>query len=87
MKKNCLTLVLLVTALAAPALQSFAMVPPPESLRKSKHVERSKPSDTDTTVVISDKVTILPPTHSPLAVFLPIRPPLAVFLPTKPPVA
>jgi hypothetical protein len=87
MKKNCLTLVLLVTALAAPALQSFAMVPPPESLRKSRHVERSKPSDTDTTVVVSDKVAICPPIKPPLAVFLPTRPPLAVFLPTKPPVA
>jgi hypothetical protein len=77
MKKNYLTLVLLLTALAAPALQSLAMVPPPESLRKSKHVEQSKASDTDTTVIATDKLAVFLPTHPPLAVFLPTHPPVA----------
>jgi len=84
MKKNYLTLVLSLTVLVAPALQSLAMVPPPESLRKSKHVEQSKASNTDTTVIVSDKLAVFLPTHPDLAVFIPTHPDLAVFLPTHP---
>jgi hypothetical protein len=87
MNKNCLTLVLLVTALAVPALKSLSMVPPPESLRKSKHVEQGKTSTPDTTVIATDKFAVFLPTHPPLAVFLPTHPPVAVFLPTHPPLA
>ena len=87
MKKNYLTLVLSLTVLVAPALQSLAMVPPPESLRKSKHVEQSKASNTDTTVIVSDKLAVFLPTHPDLAVFLPTHPDLAVFLPTHPDLA
>jgi hypothetical protein len=87
MKKNYLTLVLLLTVLAAPALKSFAMVPPPESLRKSKHVEQGKVSNPDTTVIATDKFAVFLPTHPSVAVFLPTHPSLAVFLPTHPSVA
>jgi hypothetical protein len=87
MKKNYLTLVLLLTVLAAPALQSLAMVPPPESLRKSKHAEQNKTPNTDTTVIVTDKLAVFLPTHPDLAVFLPTHPDLVVFLPTHPAVA
>ena len=64
MKKNYLTLVLILTALSAPALQSFAMVPPPESLKASKHNEKAQQHDPNSTVITSgtsDKLTIMPP--------------------------
>ena len=67
MKKNHLTLVLLLAAFAATGAQSFAMVPPPESLKGSKHKEQAKPVDPNTTVVVSEGVAFYLPTHpSPL---------------------
>jgi hypothetical protein len=83
MKKNHLTLVLVLTAFSA--MQSFALVPPPESLRAAKHKEQAKSPDTDTTVIISERTAVFLPHHPQCvsgdsfrtAVFLPHRPYLA----------
>jgi hypothetical protein len=77
MKKDYLTLVLSLTAMAATAVQSFALVPPPESLKASKHKEQAKPVDPNTTVVVSGGVTFYLPTHPPsegIAFYLPTHP-------------
>jgi hypothetical protein len=63
MKKNYLTLIMLASALSALTLQSFAMVPPPESLRTTKHKEQGKPADPNTTVIVSGKFAVFMPTH------------------------
>jgi hypothetical protein len=86
MKKNYLTLVLLLTVLAAPALKSFAMVPPPESLRTWKHHEQTKPADPNTTVIVSGKVAIMVPTHpTKVAIMVPTHPTkVAIMVPTHP---
>lgn len=67
MKKNYLTLILSLTALSALTLQSFAMVPPPESLKAAKHRGQAKQVNPDTTVVASGKIAICPPIRPPLA--------------------
>jgi hypothetical protein len=86
MKRNCLTLILLATALATPALQSLAMVPPPETLRTSKHHEQTKPADPNTTVIVSGKVAIMVPTHpNKVAIMVPTHPnKVAIMVPTHP---
>jgi hypothetical protein len=63
MKKNYLTLILSLTALSTLTLQSFALVPPPESLRATRHKEQAKPNDPNTTVIISGKVAMFLPTQ------------------------
>jgi hypothetical protein len=79
MKKNYLTLILLFTAVGAPALQSLAMVPSPESLRASKHQERMKPADPNTTVIVSGQTAYYLPTKPPtISYYLPTRPPSLV---------
>ena len=92
MKKNHLTLVLVLTAFSA--MQSFALVPPPESLRAAKHKEQAKSPDTDTTVITSERTAAYIPGDSfRTAVFLPHRPSCisgdsfrtAVFMPHQPP--
>jgi hypothetical protein len=90
MRKIHLTLILLLTAMAATAVRSFALVPPPESLRTSKHKEQAKPVDPSTTVIVSKGVTFYLPTHPTsegLAFYLPTHPTsegLAFYLPTHP---
>jgi hypothetical protein len=90
MKKICLTLILLLTAMAVPAVRSFALVPLPESLKTSKHKEQAKPVDPNTTVIVSKGVTFyLPtkPTSAGFAFYLPTKPTstgFAFYLPTKP---
>jgi hypothetical protein len=39
------------------------MVPPPESLKTSKHKEQAKPIDPDTTVIVSGKTAFYLPTQ------------------------
>ena len=90
MKKNHLTLALLLTAVTVTAVRSFALVPPPESLKTSKHREQAKPADPNTTVIVSKGVTFyLPtkPTSEWLSFYLPTKPSsqrLSFYLPTKP---
>jgi hypothetical protein len=96
MKKNYLTLMMLAAAISTLTLQSFAMVPPPESLRTLKHREEAKPVDPDTTVVVSGKVAILVPTHpagaliGEVAIMVPTHPAealigkVAIMVPTHP---
>jgi hypothetical protein len=76
MRKNYLTLVLLVTALVAPSLQTFAMVPSADSLRASRRHESVKPADPNTTVIVSDRTAYYLPTHPPsISYYLPTHPP------------
>lgn len=82
MKKNCLTLIMLASAISTLTLQSFAMVPPPESLRTLKHREQAKPVDPDTTVIVSGKVAILVPTHPTGPVI--VSDEVAIMVPTHP---
>jgi len=77
MKKNHLTLIMLASALSALTLQSFALVPPPESLKATKHKEQAQPVDPNTTVIVSGKLAMFMPTH-------PGRAKLAMFMPTQP---
>jgi hypothetical protein len=79
MKKNYLTLVLLVTALAVPAMQSLAMVPSADSLRASRRHERIQPADPNTTVIVSEKTAYYLPTKPPsISYYLPTHPPCAI---------
>jgi hypothetical protein len=90
MKKIRLTLILLLTVMAATAVRSFALVPPPESLKTSKHKEQAKPVDPNTTVIVSKGLAFYLPTHptsAGLAFYLPTHPTsagLAFYLPTHP---
>ena len=79
MKRNYLTLVLLATVLAAPALQSLAMVPSADSLRAARRHESVKSADPNTTVIVSEKTAYYLPTHPPsLSYYLPTHPPCAI---------
>jgi hypothetical protein len=62
MKKNYLTVIISASALSTLTLQSFALVPPPESLRTTKHKEQAKQVDPNTTVIESGKVAMFLPT-------------------------
>jgi hypothetical protein len=90
MKKIHLTLMLSLTAMVATAVQSFALVPPPESLKTSKHKEQARPVDPNTTVIVSKGFTFYLPTNpasAGLAYYLPTNPAsarLAFYLPTNP---
>jgi hypothetical protein len=77
MRKNYLTLILLASALSTLTLQSFALVPPPESLKATKHKEQAQPVDPNTTVIVSGKLAMFMPTH-------PGHVKLAMFMPTQP---
>jgi hypothetical protein len=76
--------------MAFTAVRSFALVPPPESLKTSKHKEQAKPVDPNTTVIVSKGVTFYLPTHPTsegLAFYLPTHPTsegFAFYLPTHP---
>jgi hypothetical protein len=89
MRKNILTLVLSLTVLDFAAFQSFALVPPPDSLRSSRRHEQVKPADPDTTVTVTPKSAFyLSPAGNGLAFYLPTNPTgdkgLAFYLPTNP---
>jgi hypothetical protein len=90
MKKNYLTVILLASAFSTLTLQSFALVPPPESLKATKHKEQAHPVDPNTTVIVSGKLGMFMPTHpsqAKLAMFMPTHPSQAkpaMFMPTQP---
>ncbi|MBV8212275.1 MAG: hypothetical protein JOZ08_03510 [Verrucomicrobia bacterium] len=90
MKKNFLTLIMLASVLGTLTLQSIALVPPPESLKATKHKEQTQPVDPNTTVIVSGKLSMFmptQPTHARLAMFMPTQPTharLAMFMPTQP---
>ena len=89
MRRNYLTFVLSLTVLNFTAFQSFALVPPPDSLRSSQRHEQAKPADPDTTVTTSPKSAFyLSPAGKGLAFYLPTNPAgdngLAFYLPTNP---
>ena len=90
MRKNYLTVILLASALSTLTLQSFGLVPPPESLKATKHNEQAHPVDPNTTVIVSGKLGMFMPTHpsqTNLAMFMPTHPSQAkpaMFMPTHP---
>jgi hypothetical protein len=93
MKKNHLTAILSLSVFGALTLQSFALVPPPESLRAAKHKEQAKSPGTDTTVITSERTaSYISGDSFRTAVFMPHQPSCilgdsfrtAVFMPHQP---